>query len=1204
MRKLLINCCFLLTIGICASAQDSTTVVKRIIFIGDAGEQDPQQGNVIANAAARILEGKTTVVYLGDNVYPKGMGLPGSKEELQTQQILQSQYIPMRSKGAPVYFIPGNHDWDRMGPKGLQKIKQQWSYLQSQNDSLLQLVPGNGCPDPYEINISDSLVIIAFDSEWWLFVHNKKNSDAECECSNNDEIIARLEELVYKNRYKVILLADHHPFQSYGPHGGYFSLKDNLFPLTAVNHNLYIPLPIIGSLYPILRTTFPSPEDLNHPLYKDMIKRVDGVFKGFPNLVHVSGHEHGLQFIKTDQVQIVSGSGAKHSYVRKGKNASFAETVPGYVTADLLSNNDVRFTYYTYSDSGFKQSFTYLQPYTHVNKLEETLYAPITQDSLTLRVIPRYDSVGKFHRWFFGENYRKEYGAETTFPVIKISEIKGGLTPIQKGGGHQSRSLRLKDKSGKEWVLRSVEKYPDVLLPEELRATFARDWVEDNMSAQHPFAALCVPPIANAAKVPHANPIIGVVAPEKELGIYAKTFAGTVCLLEEREPLGKSDNTPKMFKTMDADNDNNFDSTEFLRARLLDLFIGDWDRHEDQWRWAYNPKLKVKNYVAVPRDRDQVFYINTGVLPGMASRKWLLPYLQGFDGKIKDVNTFFFESRLMNGRFLNQFTYDEWMEITNDFVKAMTDSVLETALQRLPASAYKLRHDELLKKLKDRRANMSEAMSEYYKFLNRIVDIQTSNKNELVEIQDAPNNNLTVVIHKINKEGKIKDLLFKKTFDPAITKEIRLYLEKGNDSVVLNNSTSPIKLRIVGGKGQKGYNVINSVNKVKLYDKENNAVFTGKTDRLRKHLSDDSLNTRIVPTNLYNIPMPLLTAGYNLDDGVLFGVGLKYTHQGFRKEPYGSIQQLMITHSFSTKAYDIKYKGEFIRAVGKADLLINATAFAPNNTINFFGRGNETPINKTGGNWIRYYRTRFAAYEVDPQLRWKNGTKMSFSIGPSFQYYHYDSTDNVGRLITDVSKIGSYDSATVAKDKAHAGIKMQFINDTRNNKIFPSWGTYVNIRIQGFQGLNNYSKSFMQIIPEVALFKSIDARGNFVLAERMGGAVTIGRSAFYQSMFVGGQGNLLGYRQYRFAGQHSIYNNLELRMKLANFNNYILPGQFGLTAFYDIGRVWQTDEDSEKWHNGVGGGIYFAPAQMAVLRFVMGHSEEGWYPYFSLGFRF
>jgi len=1201
VRTILVTVCCVLLTALRVNAQD--TIKYRIIFIGDAGEIDPQQNNVLQNAANNIIAGKTTVMYLGDNIYPTGFGLPGSPGEEQTKQILRAQFTPMRSKGAPVYFVPGNHDWDRMGKDGLAKIKQQWSFLDAQHDSLLKLVPGNGCPDPYEIDMGDSMVVIAFDSEWFLFPHDKTNTDANCSCNSGKDVIEKMGELFYKNRYKVILLASHHPFQSYGHHGGYYSLKDHIFPLTAINKNLYIPMPVIGSLYPLLRSTFQSPEDIIHPTYKAMIKDIDDVFDGFPNLIHVAGHEHGLQLIKNSQLQVVSGAGAKNAFVKKGRYSLFGERMGGYVTADLLTNNNVRLTYYT-TQSGITPAFSYLQQYTDLKKAEDSIAVIVTQqDSATVQANAGYDSVSGIHRTLFGENYRREWAAPTTLPVIKISVIKGGLTPLQRGGGHQSKSLRLKDKDGKEWVLRSVNKYPEILLPEQLRETFAKDIVTDAMSAQHPYSALIVPVIADAARVPHANPIIGLVVPDKALGIYEKIFANTVCLLEEREPAGKSDNSEKMNKELLNDNDNSFDSSLFLRARLLDLFIGDWDRHEDQWRWTYSDYGKGKRYMAVPRDRDQVFHVTQGLFPKIASRPWIAPLLHDFNGDIKQVDAFFTESNVLNKHFLNQFSHDEWMGITNDFVAAMTDSVLETALRRLPAASYKLRYVELLHKLQVRRTNLPAAMEEYYRFLNKIVDVQTSDKNELVLLTDAANNGLQLDIYKINKNGNVKDLLFSRAFSAGITKEVRLYIYKGEDSVVINDH-STIKLRIVAKKGYKGYNVIQSAKQVQLYGRQNDHnAFTGETTKLTMHLSNDSANTAYVPTNPYNKIVPVIDAGYNMDDGLLLGASVKFVNQGFRKLPYASMQQFSFLHAFSTNAFSFKFHSEWLKAAGNADIIVNAKALAPDNTQNFFGLGNNTVFNKTG-NYKRFYRARFSIYQFDPALRWRSGKTSVFSIGPSLQFYMFDKEDNKGRFINNNTLIHSYDSATIANSKQFAGIIMNYTVDKRNNKLLPTSGAYLNIRVQGYTGLNSYSKSFAQLIHEVDLYRSLDRQSRIVIANRLGGGITVGKTAFYQSLFLGGQENLLGYRQYRFAGESVLYNNFEVRIKLAQVGSYILPGQFGIVGFYDAGKVWAAGYNSKTIHQGVGGGFYFAPAQMAVFQLVAGYSQEGWYPYFTFGFRF
>lgn len=1203
MKQLLL----LLLLGAAATyghAQDS--IRYRVIFIGDAGEMNTEQQKSLQHAANHIITGKTSVFYLGDNIYPHGMGLPGTKEEEAGRQILQSQYLPMRAKGAPVYFTPGNHDWDRMGPKGLAKIKQQWQYLDERGDSLLKLIPANGCPDPVEIPLTDSLTIIAYDSEWWLFPFSKNNPDGECECKTKRDVLIRLAELQYKNRHKVILLASHHPFESYGVHGGVFTVKDHLFPLTAVNKNLYIPLPVLGSLYPFLRSTFTNPEDLKHPLYKGMIKNIDAVFATNPNVVHVAGHEHGLQFIKDKRrTQVVSGAGAKHTNASKGKHSLFAEATQGYVTADMLVNGTMRFTYYVYENDTIRQAFAYDQPYKPVTEKSDTSAIAQYKDSISIAVHPSYDKPGGFHRWLFGENYRKEWAMPVTLPVIRLSEIHGGLTPVQLGGGMQSKSLRLVDKDGKEWVVRSVEKTPDALLPAGLQDAFARDWLDDVTSAQHPFSALSVPPIAHAVKVPHANPVIGVIAPDKKLGMYENVFANMVVLLEEREPGGKSDNSEKMKKNLWKDNENDIKAKEMLRARMLDAFLGDWDRHEDQWRWLDEGKGKDKLYAAIPRDRDQVFHLTQGVLPWLASQEYILPTLRNFDDKMGHIDWLLFKTRFVNAYPSFQFTQKQWNEEALKFQAAITDSVLEAALKRLPPPAYALRHNFLMSRMQQRRAHLPEAMDKYYRFTQKVADIQTSNKNELVQVTDAADGGLNVRISRINKDGETKEELMNKTYDAALTKEVRLFIGNGSDSVVVNNTSSDIRLRIIGGHDAKNYHITAANRKVLLYDRANGSSYSGDTTRLRKHISNDSLNTAFTPVNLYNTWMPLALIGLNRDDGFMLGAGFRHIRQeGFRRYPYASMQQVLAGHSFSTDAFYVKYRGEWIGMDKRPDVVLNATIKAPNNTINFYGRGNESVFNKTG-DFVRYYRTRFSIYDLNPQLRWRSaGNKNSVSIGPSLQFYRFDKDDNTGRFINNTSLIGSYDSATIDKDKLHVGAAVDYVYDNRNNKIIPQWGSYVRIQLQGYQGVGEYSKSFARLVPEIALYKNLNAKATIILAERFGGNITVGKTAFYQSAFLGGQENLLGYRQYRFSGQHSFYNNLELRIKLADVASYILPGQLGITGFWDAGRVWEKEDHSDKWHHGVGGGIYFAPVSMVAFSFVVGNSTEGWYPYFTMGFRF
>lgn len=824
----------------------------------------------------------------------------------------------------------------------------------------------------------------------------------------------------------------------------------------------------------------------------------------------------------------------------------------------------------------------------------------IFPDSVTVPVRTSYNEVSGAHRMMFGENYRKDWAIYVRVPLIRISEVAGGLTPVRRGGGFESTSLRLKDASGKEWVLRSVEKTPDKLLPPGLKGTFVVDWLGDGFSSQHPYTALVVPPLAEAARVPHTHPVIGQVADDPALGDYRKMFSGMVCLLEEREPNGPSDNTLKMERELVKSYKNRFDKEGFLRARLLDLLMGDWDRHEDQWRWSYKENGKSKMYTAVPRDRDQVFHVTQGVFPTIVALPWLDPMLGNFSGRIPMVRYSLYKTRFIQPYPDAQFTIGEWRKITREFVEAETDEVLEASIRCLPREIYKLRHDELLAKLKERRKNIPKAMDEYFRFMNRIVDLRLSNKSEQVTIMDGAEGSLHIRVN--GAEGSMQ-MVLDHTYHPEYTREVRLYLSGGDDQVTIATQSSKIHLRVIGTGGKKIYHMQSTGPRVAIYDRPDSAIFNGKSARVSMHLSADTSNTHFVQNNPYNVMMPLLTGAVNADDGFLLGAGFRFTHQnGFRKIPFNDVQELMLTHSFATDAFRLSYKGEWTNIIGKADFVLTANVDAPNNTTNYFGRGNETVLEKIE-DYRRYYRIRFDTYQLDPAFRWHLGPGNQLSTGPSLELYHLDLSDNAGRLITRQNVIGTYDSTSVNKTRVHLGWTIKFTGDHRDNHILPTSGYELNLLLKGYRGLNDNSRSYSQLEGSFTYFQKVNSSGTFVLSDRIGGGITVGHSAFYQSLFLGGQGNLLGYLRNRFAGQQMAYNNLQARLKLSDIVSYILPGQLGLSGFYDTGRVWVPREHSDKIHQGYGGGLYFAPAGLTVFEFMAGHSDEGWYPYISLNFR-
>lgn len=831
------------------------------------------------------------------------------------------------------------------------------------------------------------------------------------------------------------------------------------------------------------------------------------------------------------------------------------------------------------------------------------------QDSIIIAIAPDYNDVSKSHRFWFGDNYRELWATPVKMRVLRLDEEQGGLTVLKRGGGQQTKSLRLQDATGKEWVLRTVQKDPEKALPENLRATVAKDIVQDQISASHPFGALVVPPLAEALNVLHTNPEIVYLPDHPALPDSVAAYANAVYLFEEREPIRHgvdTDNTEKVLEKLKEDNDDRVNQHAVLRARLLDIVVGDWDRHEDQWRWRDLEDETGKLYDPIPRDRDQIFFKNEGVIPKIGSRKWIMPKFQGFDPEIRSIEGFNFNARYFDRMFMNQLSEEDWRREVQYVQQQLTDEVIEQAMRRMPAPIYEQSGPELASILKARRDNLMEQAMVYYRFLSKAVDVPGSDKHEEFVLNYLPNGDIHLQVYKIKKERDRDRLLMERTFSPAITNELRLYGRGGEDIFnVQGSGKSSIKVRMIGGDGVDAFKAADDFrNKGKLliYDRADEENMLPDRGMARIRTSTDTIVNNYDPRSFkYNVLMPLGTVGYNLDDGVLLGLGFKYTKHGFRKEPYAAQHKLMVGHALATNAFFGSYEGDFPRLIGKFDLGVELDARAPNNVSNFFGVGNNTEFIDTGSKPIRYYRTRYDFIEGQAVLRRQLTQRFQVYAGVTGQFFSMQPGDNEGRFINLYQAENPEEN--LFKSKYYGGLVGGFTLDTRNDALQPSSGIYWSTRLRGLAQLNDEQEEYGQMQSELGVYFRLSDR--LVVANRIGGGTTYGDPAFFQLLYLGGTNNLRGYRNYRFAGDQMAFHNLELRLKLFDFTSFLFPGTFGLIGFNDVGRVWSDNgDDGGGLHHGYGGGIYVLPAQLILLHGVVGVSEDGVLPYFSVGFRF
>ena len=1209
----------------------------RIYLVGDAGLVEKKQKAPVLEHLSKKLKKeskKSTVLFLGNNVPEKGYSAKKNKNRKRAQSALDQQMDILKDfKGTPV-FLPGATDW----ASGLKGLRKEGKYVEKSLNKGIEddddwedyFQPDRGCPGPEIIEVNKQLAIVLIDSEWWLTDWDKEPEIHEdCEVKSKFMLKFFFEDEVRGNRSKNVVIAMHHPLYTNGPHSGNFTAKTHLFPFTELNESLFIPMPVLGSLYAFYRGRIGTKQDIAHQEYKNLRDALLTAVKKNGSFIFVSGHEHNLQYLENqNQHFIVSGSAAKKSPSTISRGAQFAYGAHGYSTLDFYEDGSAWVHFWEVTGMEAKEVFRkkVKDKLSIINNNIPTEFPEYDEQKTTVNRLPTRNEIneaGGLQKFLLGEHYRDLYLANYDFPVIDLDTFMGGLTPIKRGGGNQTNSLRLRDTAGHQYVLRDLTKDVTRLLPFPFNKMKLAEFVAtDNFLSTHPFAPVVIPPMAEAINIYHTNPRFVYVPKQPRLGVNNDIFGGSVYLFEERpggswegkQQFGGSD---KLVSTMDVadklvkNHKHNIDQDWTLRTRLFDFILGDWDRHDDQWRWArFEPEDNKKIYRPVPRDRDQAFSKYDGFITRLVT--YSMPFLHQlavYQPKIRQIKWAAWSPRSFDNSFMNELSWSDWEQQVKYIQEHLTDEVVDKAFSIWPQNVMDDSGNYIKSTLKKKRDNLHETARRYYEFLAKEVDVYGTDKKELFEVERLSDTETRVRMFDTNKEGERQQLLYDRTFDNTVTKEIHLYGVGDDDQFVIKGKVkkSP-KIRCIGGQGDDRFvdqSKVGGMSKMTvIYDgKEGNKVEkSSETADRRSHQAIKNIYDRRSVHYDYDYVLPLPLLGSNPDDGFVIGAKLLFTDYEFKKDPYNATHNVTLSYGTATKSFLIDYIGDFLNICGKTDFYLMTTLKNPSYSFNYFGFGNESMRTDQP---IDFFRTRQGLVHIYPALKRRlEGENGFFTFGPLFELSNIDRV--AGRyLVSEDADV----PADVFDTKYFGGLKFGFNYYNVDDRIIPHRGVSFLTSATYQTNLSDSDRQFGALRAELAIYQNLDRKQNIIFATRFGFGYNSGDEfEFWQAPSLGGRESLRGYRAERFYGKVAYWQNLDLRIRLFSSYNKALPFTFGIYGGYDYGRVWVERDNSDMWHSNYGGGIWLSPLDALTLSFGLfvpkEDMEESSRFAFSAGFNF
>ncbi len=785
-------------------------------------------------------------------------------------------------------------------------------------------------------------------------------------------------------------------------------------------------------------------------------------------------------------------------------------------------------------------------------------------DSVEIVAGPRYAG-GGIRRFFLGSGYRDLWTTPMRLEVLNLQRFAGGLRPHKLGGGNQTQSLRFMAADGNEYVFRSVDKHSG--LRPELKGTAVAALIQDQVSTSHPAAALVAARLLNATGILHVTPILAVMPDDSLLGEFREQFAGRLGLMEEfpgihegRTGFGGAVaiiDSDSLLTVLRGNPGEQIDAPALLTARLVDMLLGDWDRHGGNWKWARMREGPGASWLPLPRDRDKTFISFGGVILGAA--KMAAPNLAPFEGTIQSAEGLTKNSLEFDRRLLGGLGKPVWDSAAAALVRQLTDSVIDDAMLALPVEE-RLSGATIAAKLKLRRDGLPGAADRFYRLIAEVADIHATDVPDRATVTRLDDRFVEV---KLESGGAAP--YFLRRFDWRETKEIRLYLHGGADTArITGHVPSSLPVRIIGGNGAN--DLIDSSwvddpkGRARLYDRGTvTGVGYGPDTLFNREPWVLERGKLVQPSRGRGAQLaPIIGFGRDHDLGYLPRLGVAWVRYGFGRRPYVSRVGLDAEYATIVGRFRVGLTADH-RYEGTPVHLMASARMSKLEVINFHGFGNLTPDSATS-----FFEVSQTQWQVAPAVGLALGPRSDLSFGPVVQMSV--TSDRPNRFITTARPYGS-------GHFGQAGVRLSLRHDVRDRPSNPHRGLLVDVSGSFFPAVWDVTSPFTTVNGRARVYVTLPVPVHPILVVTGGATKVFGTFPFHEAAFIGGLGTIRSLAAQRYQGDAAEYGSVELRVPVARFA-LVLPWTVGVFGVVDAGRVFVRGDSPGGWHASRGVGFW------------------------------